>query len=69
MLIKKNMDLFYFQTLEMKFLKQSSLINIYFTSSKQDDDGLRASYNISLLIAKSGKQHTIGDELILPAIN
>ena len=27
-----------------------------------------ASYNISLLIARSGKSHTIGEELILPAV-
>ena len=36
-------------------------------ASKQDYDGLRASYNISLLIAKSRKPYTIGEELILPA--
>lgn len=39
------------------------------TTSERDDDGLHASYNISLLIAKSGKPHTIGEELILPAVS
>ncbi|CAH1101937.1 unnamed protein product [Psylliodes chrysocephalus] len=31
-------------------------------SSMHDVDGLRVSYNISLLIAKSGKPHTIGQQ-------
>ncbi|GFX38231.1 protein ZBED8 [Trichonephila clavipes] len=35
---------------------------------ERDDNGLQASYNISLLIEKSGKSHTIGEELILPAV-
>ena len=39
------------------------------TTSKRDDNGLRASYNISLLIAKSGKPNTFGEELILPAVS
>ncbi|CAH2007776.1 unnamed protein product, partial [Acanthoscelides obtectus] len=38
------------------------------SSTSRNDDGLRASYNISLLIAKSGKPHTIGEKLILPAV-
>ena len=35
---------------------------------KQNIDGLVASYNIYLLIAKTGKPHTIGEKHILPAI-
>ena len=35
---------------------------------KQNMDGLVSSYTISLLIAKTGKPHTIGEKLILPAI-
>ena len=41
---------------------------MFASTSRRDDDGLRASYNISLLIAKSGKPHTIGEQLILPAV-
>ena len=37
-------------------------------TSKNSDDCLKASYNISLLIAKAGKPNTIGEELILPAV-
>ncbi|CAH1973701.1 unnamed protein product [Acanthoscelides obtectus] len=33
---------------------------MFASTSQRNDDGLRASYNISLLIAKSGKPHTIG---------
>jgi len=66
---KKNMDLFYFQAFEKKFLKEPTLVNMFSTTAKKDDDGLRASYNISLLIAKSGKSLTIDEELILTTIN
>ena len=43
-------------------------MNMFTSSSKNSDDGLKASYNISLLIAKAGKPHTIREELILPAV-
>ena len=42
-------------------------MNMFTSSSKNSDDCLKASYNISLLIAKADKPHTIG-ELILPAV-
>lgn len=42
--------------------------SMFASTSESNDDGLRASYNISLLIAKSGKPHTIGEQLILPAV-
>ncbi|GBP77120.1 Zinc finger MYM-type protein 6 [Eumeta japonica] len=41
---------------------------MFSSTSESNDDNLRASYNISLLIAKSGKPHTIGEQLILPAV-
>ena len=43
-------------------------MNMFTSSSKNLDDGLKTSYKISLLIAKAGKPHTIGEELILPAV-
>ena len=37
-------------------------------TSKDSRDGLRASYNISVLIARKGKPHNIREELIIPAV-
>ena len=37
-------------------------------SSVDSEAGLKASYNISLMITKKGKTHTIGEEIIIPAI-
>ena len=42
---------------------------MFYNSSKQAIDSLQASYNICLLIAQSGKPHTIGETLILPAVS
>jgi len=41
---------------------------MFASTSERNDDGLVASYNISLLIMKSGEPHTIGEQLILPPI-
>ncbi|GBP17547.1 Zinc finger BED domain-containing protein 5 [Eumeta japonica] len=61
-------DLKYFQTLKEKYEKRPTVHSMFSSTSESNDDGLRASYNISLLIAKSGKPHTIGEQLILPAV-
>ncbi|CAH2005181.1 unnamed protein product [Acanthoscelides obtectus] len=65
---KTEKDLKYFQTLKDKFQKRPTLDRMFASTSQRNDDGLRASYNILLLIAKSGKPHTIGEKLILPAV-
>ncbi|CAG9786987.1 unnamed protein product [Diatraea saccharalis] len=64
----KDKDVTYFQDMKKKYEIQPTISKLFSSASKQDDDGLRASYNISLLIAKTGKPHTIGEDLILPAI-
>lgn len=65
---KLDKDLKYFQTLKENLQKRPTLDKMFTLTSQRNDDGLRASYNISLLIAKSGKPHTIGEQLILPAV-
>ena len=66
---RKDKSLSYFQMLKDQHSSRPTLAGMFSASSKEDNDGLRASYNISLLIAKSGKPHTIGEELILPAVS
>ncbi|KAJ8897020.1 hypothetical protein PR048_002366 [Dryococelus australis] len=65
---KTGKDFKYFQTLKEKLQKRCTVDSMFALTSKRDNDGLRASYNISLLKAKSGKPHTIGEQIILPAI-
>jgi len=65
---KTRKDLKYFQTLKEKRQKRPTVESMLSLTLKRDDNGLRVSYNISLLIAKSGKPSTIREQLILPAI-
>ncbi|XP_044747388.1 protein ZBED8-like isoform X1 [Coccinella septempunctata] len=65
---KVGKDLKYFQTLKEKYEKRPTVQSMFASTSESNEDGLRASYNISLLIAKSGKPHTIGEQLILPVV-
>ena len=64
---KSGKTLAFFHSLRDQFLKRK-IMNMFTSSPKNSDDGLKAFYNISLLIAKAGKPHTIGEELILPAV-
>ncbi|GBP53071.1 SCAN domain-containing protein 3 [Eumeta japonica] len=61
-------DLKYFQTLKKKYEKRPTMHSMFSSMSESNDDGLPASYNISLLVAKSEKLHTIGEQLILTAV-
>ena len=64
---KSGKTLSFFHSLRDQFLKRK-IMNMFTSSSKNSDDSLKASYNISLLIAKAGKPQTIGGEPILPAV-
>ena len=64
---KSGKTLVFFHSLRDQFLKRKTM-NIFTSLSKNSDDVLKASYNISLLIAKADKPHTIGEELILHAV-
>ncbi|GBP32108.1 Zinc finger BED domain-containing protein 5 [Eumeta japonica] len=61
-------DIKYFQTLKEKYEKRPTVHSMFSSTSESNDEGLRASCNISFLIAKSGKPHNIGEQLILPAV-
>ncbi|KAJ7319804.1 hypothetical protein JRQ81_019315, partial [Phrynocephalus forsythii] len=58
---KRDKDLTYFKTLKEKLQKRATVDTMFTSTSKRD-------YNILQLITKSGKPHTIREELILPAI-
>ncbi|KAJ7335901.1 hypothetical protein JRQ81_013842, partial [Phrynocephalus forsythii] len=64
---KTDKDWTYFKTLKEKLQKRTTQDSMFASTSKRDYDGLWASYSISQQIAKSGKPHTIGEELILLA--
>ena len=51
-----------------KFSNRSTLKNFVKSSVFPLNNGLQASYEISHLIAKKGKPHTLGEEIILPSI-
>uniref|UniRef100_A0A5S6QDL0 DUF4371 domain-containing protein n=1 Tax=Trichuris muris TaxID=70415 RepID=A0A5S6QDL0_TRIMR len=66
---KAGKDFNYFKSLRVKFGKQPTLSNMFSSRTTLQMDGLRASFNISLMIARSGKAHIIGEELLLPVVS
>ncbi|XP_072378803.1 zinc finger MYM-type protein 6-like [Diabrotica undecimpunctata] len=58
----------YFAELKAKYERRVTVGSLIAKATKKNDKGLLASYKVSFLIAKSGKPHTIGEELILPAV-
>ncbi|XP_072398373.1 zinc finger MYM-type protein 6-like [Diabrotica undecimpunctata] len=59
----------YFAELKAKYERRVTVGSLIAKATKKNDKGLLASYKVLFLIAKSGKPHTIGEELILPAVN
>lgn len=64
-----NSDLKYFENLKKNFEKRPTLKSLFTAHTQTTNRTLEASYQISLLIAKAGKNHTIGENLIKPSIS
>ena len=64
-----NSDLNYFKSLKDMFEKRSTIKSLFTTQTATVSRTLDASYEISLLIAKSGKNHAVGKDLIKPSIS
>jgi len=65
---KSNKNILYFSDLKNKFEKRKTVSGLFNKTHLNNDKGLLASYKVSLLVAKCGKPHTIGETLILPAV-
>ena len=57
-----------FKKLRDEKAKQTTIRSLFRQTDKRQEYGLIASYNISKLIAKTAKPHTIGKDLVLPAV-
>ena len=64
-----NKDIAFFENLEAKIMKLNTLSNMFRKGNTKDKEGLLASYNISKLIAKDGKPHSIGETLIFHPVS
>jgi hypothetical protein len=64
-----NYNLNQFKYLKEKSEKRSTTESLFSVQTATQNYTLEVGYEISLLIAKSGKNHTTGEDLIKPAIS
>ena len=64
----KDKPVVFFQDLKDKFRKRNTTTSMMTNCSELVGRGLLASYKVFYLIAKCGKPHTIGENLIFPAV-
>ncbi|XP_065663029.1 protein FAM200B-like [Hydra vulgaris] len=64
-----NSNLNYFQILKKNYEKRATLKSLFTAHNVNINRVLDASYQISLRITKSGKNHTIGEQIIKPSIS
>lgn len=57
-----------FKGMRDKRMKQSTIRSMFTKTDDQLEKGLLATYNISLMIAKTGSAHTVAETLVLPAV-
>ena len=65
--VKSNLQ--YFVNLKEKFENRTTITSLFANQTASLNRALEVSYEISLLISKNGKNHTIGEQLFKPAIS
>ncbi|XP_076144513.1 zinc finger BED domain-containing protein 5-like [Alosa pseudoharengus] len=65
---KASKDPAYFKSLRDQHSRRPTINTLFARNANQSESGLVASYNIALLIAKSGLPFTVGESLVIPAI-
>ena len=61
--------LVFFKSLKEKYARRLTVNALFGASSTAANRSQEASYEISLLIAKAGKNHSVGEQLVKPAIS
>jgi hypothetical protein len=65
---KRDKPIAFFKKQKEDFEARNTITKMFHASNQSLDNNVLASYNISLLIAKVGKSHDIGERLVIPCI-